>query len=60
MCNLCPENQALIVMKAVILSLLAIAAEQAASHATFQALWVDGVDVISLRLFEVSKRGADL
>ncbi|KAF4832407.1 putative endo-beta-1,4-glucanase D [Colletotrichum tropicale] len=31
-------------MKAVILSLLAIAAEQAASHATFQALWVDGVD----------------
>uniref|UniRef100_L2G3U6 lytic cellulose monooxygenase (C4-dehydrogenating) n=1 Tax=Colletotrichum fructicola (strain Nara gc5) TaxID=1213859 RepID=L2G3U6_COLFN len=31
-------------MKAVILSLLAIAAQQAASHATFQALWVDGVD----------------
>ncbi|CAI0646020.1 unnamed protein product [Colletotrichum noveboracense] len=31
-------------MKAAILSLLAIAAQQAASHATFQALWVDGVD----------------
>ncbi|TDZ18310.1 putative endo-beta-1,4-glucanase D [Colletotrichum orbiculare MAFF 240422] len=31
-------------MKTAVLSLLAVAAQQAASHATFQALWVDGVD----------------
>ncbi|EXF84051.1 glycosylhydrolase family 61-5 [Colletotrichum paranaense] len=31
-------------MKSAILSLLAIAANQVSAHATFQALWVDGVD----------------
>lgn len=34
-------------MKSVYLALLG-AAHQAASHATFQALWVDGVDMMSL------------
>ena len=33
-------------MKSVYLALLG-AAHQAASHATFQQLWVDGVDMIS-------------
>ncbi|KAF6830913.1 endoglucanase II [Colletotrichum plurivorum] len=36
-------------MKTALLSLLAFAAYEAAAHATFQALWIDGVDVILLK-----------
>ena len=34
-------------MKFTTLSLVAFTAQQVASHATFQALWVNGVDMIS-------------
>jgi len=44
-------SSSLFIMKITSLSILALAAHQVSGHATFQALWVNGVDLISFTIF---------